>query len=62
MTYEKEIFSIRSIARASTSVILLGKRDSRLHSTMSLSKYIVVMAETNYQMLEVLSFCDWQRA
>ena len=47
--YEYEIFSILSIARAWTSVILAGKRDSRRHSTTSFSENVVV-AGTSYQM------------
>ena len=47
--YEYEIFSMLSIARAWTSVILAGKRDSRHHSTTSFSEN-VVMAGTSYQM------------
>ena len=58
-TYKKEIYSIRSTICAWTNVILSGKRDSRRHSTMSLSENVVV-AETSYQKLEVLSFCDRQ--
>ena len=50
--YEKEIFLILSIARAWASVILAGKRDSRR----------VAVVETSYQMLQVLSFCDRERA
>ena len=49
-----------SSARPWTSVILAGKRGSRRHSTTSLSKNVEV-AETSYQMLEVLSFCDRER-
>ena len=37
-----EIFSILSCDRAWTSVILAGKRDSRLHSTRSFSENVVV--------------------
>ena len=50
--YEREIFLILSIARAWASVILAGKRDSRR----------VAVVETSYQMLQVLSFCDRERA
>ena len=56
-----EFFSILSSARARTSVILAGKRGSRRHSTTSLSEN-VELAETSYQMLEVLSFCDREEA
>ena len=59
--YEDEISSVPSSARAWTSFILAGKRGSRRHSTMSFSENVVV-AETSYQMLEVLSFCDRERA
>ena len=52
-----EFLSILNSARARTSVILAGKRGSRRHSTTSLSEN-VELAETSYQMLEVLSFCD----
>ena len=37
-------------------VILARKRDNRRHSTASFSED-VVLAETSYQKLEVLSFC-----
>ena len=47
--FEYEIFSMLSIARAWTSVILAGKRDSRRHSTTSFSENVVV-AGTSYQM------------
>ena len=50
-----------SIARAGGSVILAGKRGSRRHSTASFSESVVV-AETSYQMLEVLPFCNLERA
>ena len=41
--------------------ILVGKLSNRRHSTASFSEN-VVMAETSYQMLEVLSICDRERA
>ena len=41
--------------------ILAGKRGSRRHSTTSFSKNVVV-AGTSYEMLEVLAFCNWERA
>ena len=41
--------------------ILAGKRDSRRHSVMSFSENVVV-AETSYQMLEIISFCKRERA
>ena len=48
-------------ARAWTSVILAGKRGSRRHSTTSLSENVEV-AETSSRGIEVLSFCDRERA
>ena len=57
--YEYEIFSILSIACAWTGVILAGKHDCRRHSTMSFSQNVVV-TETSYKVLEVLSFCGWE--
>ena len=42
------------------SVICVGKRDSRYHPTSRFSENVIV-AETSYQMLEVLSFCDLER-
>ena len=59
--YEYEIFSIVSIARAWGNVILAGKRGSSRHSTTSFSESVVV-AETSYQMLEVLPFCNRERS
>ena len=50
--FEDKIFSILSSARARTSVILVGKRGSRRHSTTSFSKN-VVMAGTSKQIFEV---------
>ena len=58
---EYEIFSILSSARAWTSVILVGKRGSRRQSTTSFIASVVV-AGTSYQMLEVLAFCNRERA
>ena len=49
-----------SSAHPWTSVILAGKRGSRRHSTTSFTKNVQV-AETSYQMLVVLSFCDRKR-
>ena len=40
---------------------MAGKRDSRGHSTTRVSEN-VMEAEISYQMLEVLSFCDRERA
>ena len=57
---EYKVFSILRSARAWTSVILAGKSVSRRHSATSFSEKVVV-AETSYQMLEVLSFCDRER-
>ena len=54
---EYEIFSILRSVSAWASVILAGKRGSRRHSTTSFSENVEV-AETSYQMLEVLSICD----
>ena len=59
MDYENEIFPILSSAHARTNVILAGK--CVCHSTSSFSENVVV-AETSYKMLEVLSFCVWKRA
>ena len=59
--YEDEISSILSSARAQASVSLAGKLGSRRHSTTSFSEN-VIMAETSYEMLKVLSFCDRERA
>ena len=42
-------------------LILAGKRENRRHSTKNFSENVVV-AETSYQMLEVLSFCDRKKA
>ena len=47
--YGYEIFSILNSARAWTSVILAGERDSRRHTTKSISENVVV-AGTSYQM------------
>ena len=43
---------------------LAGKLDSRRHSTMTTTSFSenVVVAKRSYQMLEVLSFCDRERA
>ena len=48
--YEYEIFSILSIERMRTNIILVGKCDSHRHSTMGFSKNVVV-AGTSYQVL-----------
>ena len=52
--------TFKSSARASTSVISAGKRDSR-HSTTSFSENVVV-AKTSYRKVGSLSFCDQERA
>ena len=39
----------------------MGKLGSRRHSTTSFSENVVV-AETSYQMLDVLAFCNRERA
>ena len=57
--YEYEIFSILSIACALTGIILVGKHDCGHHSLMSFNKNVVV-TETSYKVLEVLSFCSWE--
>ena len=54
--YENVICSKLSSARARTSLILAGKQDCRRHSTTSFSDNVVV-TETIYKVLEVLSFC-----
>ena len=51
----------RSSARAWTSVILAGKRDSRHHSTTGFSENVEV-TETSYKMLQVSSVYDQKRA
>ena len=40
---------------------MAGKRGSRLHSTKSFNESVVA-AGTSYQMLEVLAFCNRERA
>ena len=59
--HEGENFSILISVRAWTSVTLAGKRYSHRHSTTSFSQNVVVL-EASYQMLEVLLFCDQERA
>ena len=49
------------MTHARTNVILAGRRDSRRHSTTAFGGNIV-MAKTTYQMLEILSFSDRERA
>ena len=48
-----------SIARSLANVILAGKREGR-YSTTSFSLNVEV-AETGYQILDVLSVCDPER-
>ena len=58
--YETKAFPKPRSARAWTRVILAGKRDNRCHSTTGFSENFLV-AEANYQMLEVLSFLQsWE--
>ena len=65
----KELYILRrgrlqerlSSARVRTNVILAGKRGSRRHFTTSFSENVEV-AETSYQMLEILSFSDREKA
>ena len=45
--YEYEIFSILSIERLRTNIILVGKCDSHRHSTMGFSKKVVVAGTSN---------------
>ena len=66
--YENEIFSILSGAHALTSVILSGKRNSRLHSVTGCYNVGKCRRDGNKfvkfvcQMLEVLPFCERERA
>ena len=53
-------FSLPSASLDLKVPILAGKRGIRRHSTTSFSKNVKV-AETSYQMLKVLSFCDQER-
>ena len=58
--YKKDISSILSThAHTRTSIILAGKHDNHHHSSL---RVLARMAETRYQMLEVFSFCDPQKA
>ena len=54
-------FSLPSASLDLKVPILAGKRGSRRHSTTSFSESVLV-AETSYQMLEVLPFCNQERA
>ena len=60
--YEYEIILILSIAWTWTSVILAGKRDSWRHFNTGVFASMSQGVKTNYQMLEVLSLCDQERA
>ena len=53
--------SVLISARASASVSLAGKRDSRSHSTTSFSENVEV-AGTSYHILEVSTFGNRERA
>ena len=55
------LFPILSSACARTNVILAGKCGSRRQSTTSFSEHVVV-AKTSYQMLQIFSFSDLERA
>ena len=57
----KELFPILSSACARTTIILAGKCSSRRQSTTSFSEHVVV-AKTSYQMLQIFSFSDLERA
>ena len=55
------VFDFNGFWREMTAQDLVGgKRGSRRHSTTSFSENVKV-AETSYQMLEILSFCDGER-
>ena len=55
------VFDFKGFWREMTAQDLVaGKRGSRRHSTTSFSESVKV-AETSYQMLESLSFCDRER-
>ena len=59
--HENEVFSMLSSARARTNVILAGRCGSRRQSTTSFSENVVV-AETSYQKLQILTFSDRESA
>ena len=59
--YNRELFPILSSACARTTIILAGKCGSRRQSTTSFSEHFVV-AKTSYQMLQIFSFSDLERA
>ena len=58
---EYGIFSILNSACAWTSVILAGNYDCCRHSTASFSENVVV-TETSFKVLEILSFCGREMA
>ena len=45
-----------------TRVILAGKCDSHRHSTTGFLENVAEVTETSYEMLEVLLFCDGEKA
>ena len=49
-----------SSTRVQSNVILAGKSDSHHHCTTSFNKNVVVV-QTSYQMLGILSFSDQER-
>ena len=60
--YEDKIFSILSRAQVWTRQCRFGwELDSSCHSATGFSEKVVV-AETSYQIIEVLLFCDQERA
>ena len=75
MKFGEKLFQTKLLSRLSHKVcrllsspvllrkftILAGKRGSRRHSTTSFGGNVVV-EETSYQMFQVLSFCDRERA
>ena len=61
MTTSTRFLSIPNSTHMWASVIWVEKPDSRYHPTSRFSENVIV-AETSYQMLEVLPFCDRERA
>ena len=59
--YNRELFPILSSACARTTIILAGKCGSRRQPTTSFSEHVVV-AKTSYEMLQIFSFSDLERA
>ena len=57
----RELFPILSSTCARTTIILAGKCSSRRQPTTSFSEHVVV-AKTSYQMLQIFSFSDLERA